>query len=492
MRIITGDECGLLKESIPEVSRASEDGKKKHQNAESGVSRLGNTGAELNMNRSMGIVDLAFSQLDSSNEDVGAGSLSFCALRANGSLERWEGFSPYDSKEDRICGGTYKMSNSMANVFEPSDKSATEYQGRPIAMCSAHQYQTFSDKSSPNNIVACCSSIGRVSVIDTNNFGKGIVAQYDAYSKGNRAAPSKISHTRGQFENRDIATAMAMSTDAQKIVIGGRERAATMLDVESGKNLWKSKNLPPNRQTLLQQPIWATAIQFLSKTDTSPVNGSTDLLAIGTAYKQLQIYDIRTDATQRRPVLYTPEWDSTKDNLLEHRVTSLCQLDSNRIVVGDSAGFMHTLDMRKFTKNNRSLSASVGRFSGPAGSVRQIVKHETLPIIACVGLDRMVRTFDTNKRTQIDCVYLKQRLNCMLFCSDGTWDSKGSLVGEEEEEPKSEEEEDVDNGGNIDDEDEVKDYVDSSGDEDSEGEEIDSDGTSELEEEAPISKRQRK
>jgi len=239
MRIISGDECGLLKESIPEVSRASEDGKKKEPNADSGVSRLGDSGAELSMNRSMGIVDLAFAQLDSSNEDVGAGSLSFCALRANGSLERWEGFSPYDSKEDRICGGTYRMSNSMGDVFESSDKSASEYQGRPIAMCSAHQYQTFSDKSSPNNIVACCSSTGRVSVIDTNDFGKGVVAQYDAYSKGNRAAPSKISHTRGQFENRDIATAMTMSTDAQKIVIGGRERAANMLDVESGKNIWK-------------------------------------------------------------------------------------------------------------------------------------------------------------------------------------------------------------------------------------------------------------
>jgi hypothetical protein len=82
-----------------------------------------------------------------------------------------------------------------------------------------------------------------VSVIDTNDFGKGVVAQYDAYSKGNRAAPSKISHTRGQFENRDIATAMTMSTDAQKIVIGGRERAANMLDVESGKNIWKVRSV---------------------------------------------------------------------------------------------------------------------------------------------------------------------------------------------------------------------------------------------------------
>jgi len=231
----------------------------------------------------------------------------------------------------------------------------------------------------------------------------------------------------------------------------------------------------------LQQPIWATAIQFLSKTD-SQVHESTDLLAIGTAYKQLQIYDIRTDATQRRAVIYTPEWDSTKENLLEHRVTSLCQLDSHRIVVGDSAGFMHTLDMRKITKKSgRSIAASVGRFSGPAGSIRQIIKHETLPIIACVGLDRMLRTFDINKRKQLDCVYLKQRLNCMLFCSDGTWGSKGSL--EEEVGENCTEENDTEDEGDIDDEDEVKDYIDSSDDEDSEG-----DGT----EEAPRPTKRRK
>lgn len=219
----------------------------------------------------------------------------------------------------------------------------------------------------------------------------------------------------------------------------------------------QAKNLPANPQTLLQQPIWSTAIQFLSRTDTAPVKESTDLLAIGTAYKQLQIYDVRTDAIQKRPVLYTPEWDSTKENVLEHRVTSLCQLDSNRIIVGDSAGFMNTIDLRKITnKHGRSLSSSVGRYCGPAGSIRQIVKHETLPIVACVGLDRMLRTYDVDKRKQLDCVYLKQRLNCMLFCSDGSWSGKDS--DEDEDEMEAE--------GEIDDEDEIADYIDSSADED--------------------------
>ena len=192
-------------------------------------------------------------------------------------------------------------------------------------------------------------------------------------------------------------------------------------------------------------------------------------------------------------MIYTPEWDSTKQNLLEHRVTSLCQLDSNRIVVGDSAGYVHTLDLRKITnQHGRSLSASVGRFNGPAGSIRQIVKHETLPIIACVGLDRMMRTYDIKSRNQLDCVYLKQRLNCMLFCSDGTWDSQGVAVGDEDEEVEAEEEVEVQ--GNIDAEDEVEDYVDSSADEgeDSDEDSEDDDEPSGSREEAPEPKRRRK
>mmetsp|Transcript_7543 Transcript_7543/g.8698 ORF Transcript_7543/g.8698 Transcript_7543/m.8698 type:complete len:286 (+) Transcript_7543:1-858(+) len=284
---------------------------------------------------------------------------------------------------------------------------------------------------------------------------------------------------------------MAMSDDGNKIIVGGRERAATMMDIETGETTWKAKNLPPNPQTLLQQPIWSSAIEFLSKTDTAQIGGSTDLLAIGTAYKQLQIYDIRTDAVQRRPVIYTPEWDSTKENLLDHRVTSLCQLDSKSIVVGDSAGFMHTLDLRKIkNQHGRSTQASVGRFTGPAGSVRQIMKHQSLPVIACVGLDRMLRTYDIRNRKQLDCVYLKQRLNCMLFCPDETW------VNEIENEDQDYE---IDDDGNIDAEDHIVDYINSSDenmstngeDDDDEEESSDESDDSESDEETHTKKKQR-
>lgn len=115
---------------------------------------------------------------------------------------------------------------------------------------------------------------------------------------------------------------------------------------------------------------------------------------------------------------------------------------------------------------SRSIEANVGRFVGPCGSIRQIVKHEHLPVIACVGLDRMLRTYDINSRKQLDCVYMKQRLNCMLFCEDVTWSNED----DDEESYDDGENEDMDMfEGNIDDDDVVADYIDSSDEEGAEG-----------------------
>ena len=125
-------------------------------------------------------------------------------------------------------------------------------------------------------------------------------------------------------------------------------------------------------------------------------------MATGSAYKQVQIYDIRVTST-RRPVLYTP------DELLSHRITSICQLNNNNgntIAVGDTIGDVHLLDMRKMHSgkpshrsryNNNNTTSSkhkakeeigLGRLVGPGGSIKQLYVHPTLPIISCVGLDR--------------------------------------------------------------------------------------------------------
>jgi ribosome biogenesis protein NSA1 len=218
--------------------------------------------------------------------------------------------------------------------------------------------------------------------------------------------------------------------------------------------------------------MWTTTMQYLHA-PTAYTNGSDgtpqNLLATGTAYKQVQIYDIRTASTTRRPVLYTPE------KLLSHRTTALCQLpDGNTLAVGDAAGDCHLLDLRHMhyghvnanrLRKKAAEEIGLGRLVGPGGSIRQLAVHPTLPYLACVGLDRKLWTWDVTRRKMVDCVYLKQKLNCVLFCEDGSWDGMNGDVAEEEREQDGSGEETEaagdKRGRGLAEEDDVEDYVDS-------------------------------
>jgi ribosome biogenesis protein NSA1 len=244
-----------------------------------------------------------------------------------------------------------------------------------------------------------------------------------------------------------------------RVAVGGRERETTMVDIESGTVVFKAKNLPPDPQTLLQQPVWPSSILFME---------NSNIMAVGTAHNEVRIYDVREDSKTRRPTATTPE------NLLEYRVTALCQVDPNHLVVGDSAGFIYDLDIRTLSRKLKgAANKNMARYIGPAGSVRQLKKHPTLPRLAAVGLDRMLRIYDTNKRKQLDCVYLKQRLNCALFCNDKTWAAEGENDEDDDVDP-----DDLD----IDQDDVVQDYIDSD-EEQGEGDDNDAGGKMDSDEE---------
>jgi ribosome biogenesis protein NSA1 len=204
--------------------------------------------------------------------------------------------------------------------------------------------------------------------------------------------------------------------------------------------VFKAKNLPPDPQTLLQHPVWPTSILFLWDTNT---------MAVGTGYKELRLYDVRESSKVRRPIARS----TSEGGPIEYRVTSLCQVGDFELAVGDAAGYIYSMDIRKLDKSNisRSKSENLGRYVGPAGSVRQLKKHPTLPRMAAVGLDRMLRVYDTNKRKELDCFYLKQRLTCVLFGSDDDWRPGSSSHGEGT----------ADEDQDIDQDDLVQDYVDS-------------------------------
>jgi ribosome biogenesis protein NSA1 len=232
------------------------------------------------------------------------------------------------------------------------------------------------------------------------------------------------------------------------VAMGGKERETVLWDLNTSQQVWKAKNLPPDAQTLLQPQVWPTAISFLRESAFSNANGN--IMAVGSAHNEVRIYDIRVKDAQaiRRPFAVSPF------GLIEHRVTALCQTNAHTIVVGDAAGYLNAVDLRKLGKKARvkkSITTTVGsqgRFVGPVGSVQSVVKHYDSPVIAAVGLDRMLRVYDSENRKELACMYLKQRLKCVLV-------GRERMVRGDEASIAS------DSEGDIDQEDIVDDYVDS-------------------------------
>jgi len=84
--------------------------------------------------------------------------------------------------------------------------------------------------------------------------------------------------------------------------------------------------------------------------------------------------------------------------------------DSSKVVAADVAGTVQLVDVGKMK--------ACGRLVGPAGAVRSMAKHPSQPLLAVVGLDRMLRVYDMQSRKQRAMFYLKQRLTAVLFSDE--------------------------------------------------------------------------
>lgn len=410
--VITGDECGLLKESLP-IAR-----KEKLEVTGANVKLL--TDIE-EMSRSNGMVDLVYL-----NED----ETRFAALLKDGRLRTFSiDLAPYDDPK-KLKHSTYKLLQELPALYDAGG-GEEEPNDHEVAI----GLYRFESK------VCVCSSKGRMNIFDPENN--------DTTGEEDHVVPSYLA-----YETPQHVSAHAGNGQEGLVAMGGKDRETVIWDTNQGKQIWKAKNLPPDPQTLLQPQVWPTAATFL--------NAQT--LAVGTAYHQIRIYDIRLPS-QRRPISYTP----FDESLFAHRITALCPHSNSAttVFVGDSAGFLSELDTRMLRGGailrQSSNRAIVGRFVGPSGSIRQIkTGHGTL---GCVGLDRMLRIFDLKSRRQIHEIYLKQRVNCLLMSnteevvsSDGDSDADvdvedkledyiGSSDEELDEEDANPFEEDTNDGG---------------------------------------------
>jgi len=319
MRIITGDECGLLKEVIPELCRPSTSsnihaGKARpsatsiqaaassygttttnQQLQQNGIQRL-ETGHNI-QSRERGIISLSFlppssNSSSSNNSEQSSSEFNFAALRTNGIVETWNGQRINNSNDDEVnvTSARYKkydglvkgilpdqQQNSSNSQEEEKDASGQEKKTtgwytnqpiRPIGMVSNYSPSSSSSTTSTTNpILATCDSIGTISLINTNKLSDGVISTFNAFnidtsssspgsttSKYSLPTPSSsknksnsihtLTYTRGRYANVSIATSIAIDNNSSsggecKLAVGGRERGVRVLDLETGKLLWK-------------------------------------------------------------------------------------------------------------------------------------------------------------------------------------------------------------------------------------------------------------
>lgn len=226
MRLITADECGLLKEVIPEYTRESEN----DQIKESGIRRI--TPDKEQQTRANGIVSLAFVSSEESSVDDDP-AFSFAALRMNGSVEIWGSNEVMDTTTNgKIPRGNpvlnYGRAKVLNNVFldENDDEKINSYTAKPLGIHSL------------KNRLACCDSSGTMSIISCPDGGDAkVAANYDLYPK-KAAINQNNKRDIGMATKTNMLTAFALS-DSGRAAVGGRERETTIFDVETGKQVWK-------------------------------------------------------------------------------------------------------------------------------------------------------------------------------------------------------------------------------------------------------------
>ena len=472
MQLLTGDECGVMKQVLPQVALHEQRQQPKTSfsiktitDSVHGIRPLTVT-PTMEMSRRKGIVSMTWTDTDDQHKK------SFASLAANGTIHYWQSSSLSSSKGGTVKNQTYQPVTHLDNVFATKDRStsSTDDIGRPLSLHGlGKDRRVLCAVNSQGTIVLLPKSSTRDSTTNPT-----IVTRFSAVSK-------KPSHLHTPTRPKDHPSVLsAVAVVENWIAMGGRDQDIVVVNATTQQTFWKAKNLPPHPQTLLQPLVWPSSLLFWNQQQDTNIPIQSNLLLCGSAHKELRLYDVRANGMQRRPQSYTPK------NALDYRVTALCQINNHTVAVGDASGGLYLLDIRKLTPNSRrdktipiftaakptSHATNTGlplrRCVGPAGSIRYLQKHPTLPLLVGVGLDRHLRIYDTNTQTQLCSMYLKQRLNCVLLEEDEddkNWDwnageRRTDLSKVPEEEDENSREDDVDDG-DVDQGDLVEDYVDS-------------------------------
>ncbi|KAK7256256.1 hypothetical protein RIF29_29695 [Crotalaria pallida] len=183
-----------------------------------------------------------------------------------------------------------------------------------------------------------------------------------------------------------------VDTSEKFALFGGKGVEVNVWDLDNCTKIWNAKS-PPKNSLGIFTPTWFTSATFLRKDDHQK-------FVAGTNNHQVRLYDI---SAQRRHVL-SFDFRETPIKALD------VDIDGYSIYIGNGSGDMASIDIR----TGKLLGCYIGKCSG---SIRSIVRHPELPVIASCGLDSYLRIWDAKTRQLLSSVFLKQPLMHVLFDS---------------------------------------------------------------------------
>ena len=165
------------------------------------------------------------------------------------------------------------------------------------------------------------------------------------------------------------------------------------------KQIWAAKNVSQDNLHL-RVPVWITCMSFQNPVRDS-FDGDSSVFYTGTAYRHVRMYDMKAGQQPTASLEIGPDF----------RVSAIQPAkggDSDRLLyVADTSGSLTQWDLR--------TQRRVHTLKGAAGSIREMTLSEDGQQLACVGLDRFLRVYDTSSNKLTSSIYLKNRLNTCVF-----------------------------------------------------------------------------
>jgi hypothetical protein len=230
------------------------------------------------------------------------------------------------------------------------------------------------------------------------------------------------------------------------LAVGGKEQELVLWDVSLPTGpvvAWKARPLVANSLDM-QVEVWIRAIAFLPASagsgDAPPgakgVSKSAraaaaaapcgHVLAVATHYRQLRVYD--TSVADRRPI-------ASAEKVGDYPFAALAlSSDGASIYSGDNAGFLRRFALARVPPATPAIATTAapaatpsggagpclretGIYRGAAGAITGLAAHPdpSVPYLACVSLDRVLRVFNAHSRQLVRRVHLKQRLTGLLW-----------------------------------------------------------------------------